>query len=42
MGASFAENVYRRKPKESYQRILEHIKMLLPHAEEAAIQSFLN
>lgn len=42
MGASFTDNVYRRKPKESYQRILEHIKMLLPHAEEAAIQRFLN
>ena len=42
MGASFAENVYRRKPKESYRRILKHIKMLLPQAEEAAIQNFLN
>ena len=42
MGTFFAENMYRRKPKESCQRILEHIKMLLPQAEEAVIQKFLN
>ena len=42
MGASFTERVYQRKPEDSYQRIAEHIKMLLPQVEEdAAIRKFM-
>ena len=41
MGKSFAETVYKRTPKESYQRILEHLKSLMPDIEQKRIEKFL-
>jgi len=41
MGERFSENIYRRTPEESYQRIFDHFKALFPDAEETAIKRFL-
>ena len=41
LGASFTDAVFRRRPEDSYRRVAEHIKALLPHADEAAIRRFL-
>ena len=40
-GDSFAGQVYKRTPEESYARLVKHLKKLLPDAEEAAIRKFL-
>ncbi len=40
-GEYFTNNVYIREPEESYQRVYEHMKALLPEADEKAIQRFL-
>ena len=41
MGSAFTDAVYKRTPDESYQRVLEHLKKLLPDAEETAIRKIL-
>ena len=41
MGAAFTDAVYQRKPEESYQRIVKHIKCLFPKTDDAAVQKFL-
>ena len=41
MGSDFTSTVYERTPDESYQRILEHLKKLLPDADETAIRKIL-
>ena len=41
MGADFSDNVYARDPEESYERILEHMRKILPHADEQAIRKLL-
>ena len=40
-GAAFGDTAYRREPRESYRRIFEHLKALLPHASDAAIRRLL-
>lgn len=40
-GGDFTEKVYQRSPEESYQRVLTHLKGLLPWVDEAAIQRIL-
>lgn len=41
MGERFTDNVYKRSPEESYQRILSHFKRLFPDTEESALKKFL-
>ena len=41
LGNAFTENVYARSPEESFQRVLAHLKSILPDAEEAAIRKLL-
>ena len=41
LGEEFTEQVYARKPAESYERILEHMKKILPGAEEKDIRKLL-
>ncbi len=41
LGAEFTDRVYERKPEESYERILEHLKKILPGADEKAIRKLL-
>ena len=41
MGSDFTDIVYERTPDESYRRILEHLKKLLPDAEETALRKIL-
>lgn len=41
MGQEFTDRVYQKTPEESYQRILKHLKELLPGADEAAIKKIL-
>jgi hypothetical protein len=41
MGEFFTENVYRRKPEESYERLLEHLMRLFPRAQERELRKFL-
>ena len=41
MGCAFTEKVYQRTPEESYERILKHLKKILPKAEEAEIKRLL-
>lgn len=41
MGQAFCDNVYRREPEESYERILSHLTQILPNIEEKAIRKFL-
>ena len=40
-GPSFRENVYRREPEESYQRLFGHLREILPDADPAAIEKLL-
>ena len=40
-GADFTDRVYQRTPKESYQRLLEHLKSLFPDTEEALLRKIL-
>lgn len=41
MGADFAERAYARQPKESYERLFEHLRSLVPEAGEKAVRKFL-
>ena len=41
LGASFAEHVYEREPRESYERIREHLHRILPDASDQAIRRIL-
>ncbi|MBQ7737789.1 MAG: hypothetical protein IJT62_08160 [Oscillospiraceae bacterium] len=41
MGAAFTDGVYRCKPRESYERLFEHLRALNPSAEEKALRKFL-
>ena len=42
MGADFSENVYQRTPDESYERLMDHMRALLPDASEKEIKRFLH
>lgn len=41
LGKDFTQNVYKRKPEESYVRITEHLRAMLPHASERDIAKIL-
>lgn len=41
MGKDFTDRVYERTPEQSYQRILMHLKEMLPEADESAIRKLL-
>ena len=41
MGSDFTERVYTRAPEESFQRILAHLKQLLPEAEEKTLKKLI-
>jgi len=41
-GKGFAKKMYRREPEASYERLLRHLRSVLPHAEEAAIRKLLS
>ncbi len=41
-GLSFRDNVYKRKPKESYELVFDHLKELLPDASDKAIKKILS
>ncbi len=40
-GPSFRETVYARTPEESYERVLRHLKEILPQADEKQIRKLL-
>lgn len=40
-GKKFSGKVYKRSPAESYERLFQHLKSLLPKESEAAIKKFL-
>lgn len=40
-GEAFTKNVYAREPEESLERIVKHLKTLLPRTDEKAIRRFL-
>lgn len=41
LDVDFTQNVYRRSPEESFERILTHLKTILPFADEAALRRIL-
>jgi hypothetical protein len=41
MGSGFTDRVYERDPRESYERIFEHMTKMLPHASEEQIRRIL-
>jgi hypothetical protein len=41
MGGSFTDEVYRRSPEESYERILAHFKTMFPSEDEKTLKKFL-
>lgn len=41
MGSDFKERVYSKSPKESYERILTHLRNLLPNVSEETLRKFL-
>ena len=41
LGSSFAEAVYIREPKESYERLLEHLAKLFPNVPVSDLKRFL-
>ena len=41
MGEAFTENVYKRKPEESYERLMEHLMKLFPAEAEKSLKKFL-
>ncbi len=41
IGNEFKENVYRRNPEESYDRIMNHLISLFPSVPESALKKFL-
>ena len=42
MGKCFTDSVYQREPEESYERVLRHLKELLPAANEADLRRILH
>ncbi len=40
-GKNFRENVYKKTPEESYERVLKQFKKILPDADEALIKKML-
>jgi len=40
-GKKFTDSVYKRTPEESYDRVVKHLKKILPHASEEAIRKIL-
>lgn len=40
-GKKFTDAVYKRTPEESYDRVVKHLKKILPHASKEAIQRIL-
>ena len=40
-GADFCDAVYARAPEASFERVLAHLKELLPHADEAVLRKLL-
>ncbi len=42
MGSDFSDNVYRRTPAESYERLTDFLRALLPDATEKEIKRFLH
>ena len=41
LGPDFRRNVYRRTPEESFERVLNHLKEILPNASEKALRQIL-
>ena len=41
LGKKFTENVYKRTPEESYDRLVRHFEKILPDADEALIRKIL-
>ena len=41
LGEEFTENVYKREPRQSYERVFEHFKKILPHASDEQIKKLL-
>lgn len=41
MGSDFTQNVYRRSPQESYERIYEHLRDILPDADDRNLKKLL-
>lgn len=41
MGSDFTQNVYRRTPQESYERIYEHLRKILPDADDRNLKKLL-
>lgn len=41
LGAAFTQRVYQRSPEESFERVLQHLKTILPDASEAALRRLL-
>ena len=41
-GNEFSDNVYARTPEESYQRLMAHMRALLPEVQEETIKKFIH
>lgn len=41
LGNDFADNVYKCEPQESYERVFEHLRKLLPHASDDQLKHLL-
>lgn len=41
MGSEFTQRVYQRTPEESYERIYDHLKKMLPNASETQLKKVL-
>lgn len=41
LGKGFSNKVYKRAPKESYERVLKHFKKLFPEEEESVLEYFI-
>ena len=41
MGKKFMDNVYKKTPRESYERVIEQFKRILPYADEKMIKKIL-
>ena len=41
MGTSFTDKVYNRSPEESFEKVFEHFRQILPGADENRIRRFL-
>ncbi len=41
MGRAFKNHVYERSPEESFERVLRHLKKIVPGADERALRKFL-